>query len=89
MRPPRSDKVLRHINRMATGGLQPDLTLLLDLPVSLGLERAGLRNQREGTVLSEGRFDAESLAYFFDQPPRFADRGSAMNQYVPTASCQP
>ncbi|WP_297219389.1 dTMP kinase [uncultured Desulfovibrio sp.] len=54
---------LRHINRMATGGLQPDLTLLLDLPVSLGLERAGLRNQREGTVLSEGRFDAESLDF--------------------------
>ena len=48
---------------MATGGLQPDLTLLCDLPVSVGLERAGLRNRREGTVLSEGRFDSESLNF--------------------------
>lgn len=45
------------------GGLQPDLTLLCDLPVSVGLERAGLRNRREGTVLSEGRFDSESLNF--------------------------
>ena len=54
---------LRRINEMATGGLVPDLTLLMDLPVGLGLERAGLRNQRLGTVLSEGRFDAESMDF--------------------------
>lgn len=54
---------LRRINAMATGGLMPDLTLLLDLPVHCGLERAGLRNREEGTVLSEGRFDAESLEF--------------------------
>ena len=54
---------LRRANDLATGGLQPDLTLLCDLPVSAGLERAGLRNRREGTVLSEGRFDGESLNF--------------------------
>ena len=54
---------LRRINDMATGGLMSDLTLLLDLPVHCGLERAGLRNREEGTVLSEGRFDAESLEF--------------------------
>ena len=54
---------LRRINAQATGGLSPDLTLLLDLAVSEGLERAGERNRAEGTVLSEGRFDAESLDF--------------------------
>lgn len=74
---------LRRINDMATGGLLPDLTLLLDLPVHCGLERAGLRNREEGTVLSEGRFDAESLEFHervrqgyralaVDEPERFA-----------------
>lgn len=74
---------LRRINDMATGGLMPDLTLLLDLPVHCGLERAGLRNREEGTVLSEGRFDAESLEFHervrqgyrslaVEEPERFA-----------------
>ncbi len=54
---------LRRINLLATGGLSPDLTFLLDLPVPLGLERAGIRNRREGTVISEGRFDSESLNF--------------------------
>ncbi len=38
-------------------GLAPDLTLLLDLPVELGLERAGKRS-------SPDRFEVESLAFF-------------------------
>lgn len=54
---------LRSLNTAATGGLMPDLTLLLDLPVPCGLERAGRRNREEGTVISEGRFDAESLDF--------------------------
>ena len=54
---------LRRINLQATGGLAPDLTLLLDLSVAEGLERAGERNRVEGTVVSEGRFDSESLDF--------------------------
>lgn len=51
------------LNRLVAGPLLPHLTFLLNLPVHTGLARAGLRNQQEGTVISEGRFDAESLVF--------------------------
>ena len=54
---------LRLINAQAIGGLAPDITFLLDLEVSEGLERAGKRNRAKGTVVSEGRFDSESLHF--------------------------
>ena len=41
------------------GSLQPDCTLLLDLPVPMGLERA--RNRRAGAA---DRFEAEAQAFF-------------------------
>jgi len=50
------------LNRIATDGLQPDLTLLLDLPVEEGLRRAIGRNHKDGTA-HEGRFEAETLAF--------------------------
>ncbi|MEO6697255.1 MAG: dTMP kinase [Gammaproteobacteria bacterium] len=39
------------------GELRPDLVLLLDIPVRLGLERAALRSARD-------RFESEDLAFF-------------------------
>lgn len=54
---------LRSINELAIGGLWPQLTLLLDLPVEAGLQRAGRRNRDEGTVITEGRFESESRAF--------------------------
>lgn len=50
------------LNRIATDGLEPDLTLLLDLPVEEGLRRAVGRNHKNGTT-HEGRFEAETLAF--------------------------
>lgn len=44
---------LRKLNDFATGGLTPDLTILLDIPVEDGLERQQDRN----------RFEAESVEF--------------------------
>jgi dTMP kinase len=42
-------------------GLQPDCTLLLDLPVALGLERV---RQRSGTTAPTDRFEEEPARFF-------------------------
>lgn len=44
---------LRKLNDFATGGLVPDLTILLDVPVELGLDRQQDKN----------RFEAESVEF--------------------------
>ncbi len=45
------------LEHMVHGDLQPDLTLLLDLPVEQGLERASRRGEAD-------RFEQESLKFF-------------------------
>jgi dTMP kinase len=55
--------LLHTFNTVAVSGTWPDLTLLFDLPVEEGLKRATERNAREGQCASEGRFEAESLAF--------------------------
>lgn len=54
---------LRLLNDHAIGGMIPDLTLLFDLPVQMGLSRAARRNQEEDLVIAEGRFEAESILF--------------------------
>ena len=54
---------LQKLNDYATDGLWPDVTFLLDLPAEVGLGRALARNGREGLTQSEGRFEAEALAF--------------------------
>ncbi|WP_028575273.1 dTMP kinase [Desulfonatronovibrio hydrogenovorans] len=54
---------LDHLNQIATTGIWPDLTVLLDLPAEIGLKRALDRNIQQNLTRSEGRFEAESLDF--------------------------
>ncbi|HUR91431.1 MAG TPA: dTMP kinase [Gemmatimonadaceae bacterium] len=47
---------VRRANRLATGGLVPDLTLLLDYPVMSGLERAGGRGRHDRMEQQDAEF---------------------------------
>ena len=55
--------VLEACNAVAVGQVWPSLTLLFDVDVHTGLARANNRNEAEGKGVSEGRFEAESLAF--------------------------
>ena len=54
---------LHQLNALATRGIVPDLTILLDLPAETGLKRALNRNIEQNLTSSEGRFEAESLEF--------------------------
>lgn len=55
-------KWVEHMNRIASEGIRPDVTFLLDCPTDMGLRRALQRNQ----VLrqeKEGRFEREKIQF--------------------------
>ena len=61
---------MRAANRFATGGLVPDLTLLLEMPVGDGLSRAAARSGgRDRMERAEDEFHGRVAAAF----ARFAD----------------
>ena len=58
------------LEKLVHGDLQPDLTLLLDLPVEQGLQRAYQRSQAD-------RFEQESVAFFERVREAYLDRAQA------------
>lgn len=56
-------KVLREQNRIANGGLVPDLTLLFDCPVEVGLARTAQRVKEGGAASAEDRFEREQREF--------------------------
>ena len=71
-------EVIDYLNGYATGGLQPDVTLLLDIDPEEGLHRVGkpqlqLSLEPSGSA-GEGRADVEGHRRFEDQPLAFHNR---------------
>jgi dTMP kinase len=52
-----STEVIEQLEETVQQGLQPDITLLLDVPVAIGMERARQRGELD-------RFESEQMAFF-------------------------
>lgn len=61
---------IQHLERIAINGMVPDLTLVLDLPASVGLGRA---KAREGTDAAPDRFEKEEVATHEKRREAFLD----------------
>ncbi len=55
-------ELIKKLNHLSTGGLQPDITFLLDLPVEVGLQRARQRNDKFSKQ-GEARFENEEIKF--------------------------
>jgi dTMP kinase len=75
-------KAVLTLHEMLCGGLQPDLTILLDNEVSFSIDRARKRNRRNKNAhpeKDENRFEQESRAFF----------GRVRNAYLAIAAREP
>jgi dTMP kinase len=66
--------LLNAMERVSIGGLKPDLTIILDVPVEIGMQRAAARRGRG----APDRFEAEDIS--FHQGLREAFRQIAANE---------
>lgn len=64
------------------GPLRPDLTIILDLPIEMGLERAGKRSQPD-------RFEQEDLAFFTRVRDTYLQRAQAQPQRYAVIDASP
>ncbi len=55
--------LLHQLNDVAVQGVWPDVSILLDVDPEVGLKRALTRNMRDNKAATEGRFEAESMAF--------------------------
>lgn len=55
--------LIESLNEKATGGIKPDLTILIDLPVEDGLKRAGKRSESLDSGNKEDRFEQEGVEF--------------------------
>jgi dTMP kinase len=55
---------IRQLELLVQGTRRPDLTLLLDVPVQLGLQRARERNAAAGIGHADDRFEAQRQEFF-------------------------
>lgn len=70
-----AETTVQTMERLVLAGLQPDLTLLLDAPVTLALARSRKRSESD-------RFEAESVSFFTAVRARYLERARTSHRTV-------
>ena len=65
---------IKQLETWVQGDLRPDLTLLLDLPVELGLERAGQRSEPDRFEMEKKNFFERVRQVYLDRAKQFPDQ---------------
>ena len=55
--------LIEYLNQLTTDNLSPDLTILIDCPVEIGLKRTKDRMETAKQGISENRFEKKSIAF--------------------------
>ena len=79
--------LVQAVNRLATGGLMPHKTFLLDCPPAEGLKRVGSLQAGLFDDQAPGRMDDESSRRFEDEPLSFHER--VRRGYLELAAAEP
>lgn len=74
-------ELVTELNALATSGIMPDVTLLLDLPVAAGLHRAHARNEALA-LHDEGRFEAEHLDFHCRVRQSYLDLAATTSRFA-------
>jgi dTMP kinase len=72
-------ELIQTLNTFSTGALRPDLTLLFDLPVEMGLMRVKARTATKGLNAIDDRFEGEETAF----------HRKVREGYLQAAACEP
>ena len=77
-----SRESIAQLETLVQGARRPDLTLLLDGPVSVGLERARKRNAAAGSAPAADRFERERAQFFERVRAAYLERAAAEPQRI-------
>ncbi len=78
------DDAVRHLELLVQGCRRPDLTLLLDVPVAVGLQRARQRNEGTGTErVAQDRFELQRAEFFERVRAAYLARAAAEPERIP------
>ncbi len=81
-------EIIAQLEQLIQGNFRPDITLLLDAPVALGMSRTMARNKPDRIELEQQSFFDRVRQGYLDQAQRFPERIKIINADQPLTAVQ-